>query len=315
MPPVHGTLHARSFVAAHADLIPLAPHVVHAVHGALPDDENSTPATQGILHTASAFLVQAVFSPAAPHAWHPTHGALPDADHVGEVGGAAAWHVPPRHPGCPISANPQQRVSALHSLPVDVHATPAVHGIFLLHTASAFLVQAVFSPAAPHAWHPTHGALPDADHVAPAAHGTLHTRSFVASHSDLAPLALHFETSMHAVHGSKPDSENVLPATQGVLHTALAFMVQSDFVDATSPQSRHALHGALPDAENVEPASHSHTVSDVWVQAVLTFAPPQVVHVSHGVDPTILYAVAQEGSVRALHSPLEHAQDCVAVGT
>ena len=88
-----------------------------------------------------------------------------------------------------------------------------------------------------------------------------------------------------------------------------AFLVQAVLTPA-APHAWQPPHGALPDADHVEPASHSHTVSDVWVQAVLTFALPQVVHVSHGVEPTILYAVAQARSLRLLHSPLEHAQDC-----
>jgi hypothetical protein len=106
-----------------------------------------------------------------------------------------------------------------------------------------------------------------------------------------------------------PDAENVLPATQGTWHTVFAFLVQAVLTPA-APHAWQPPHGALPDADHVEPASHSHTVSDVWVQAVLTFALPQVVHVSHGVEPTILYAVAQARSLRLLHSPLEHAQDC-----
>ena len=130
MPPVHGTMQTRSFVATHADLAPEPPHAeaaVHAVHGSMPDAENVLPATQGTWHTVFAFLVQAVLTPTAPHAWQPPHGALPDADHV----------------------------------------EPATQ-VAVLQTVSAVLVQAVLTPTAPHVLHAPHGVMPDADHVLPA---------------------------------------------------------------------------------------------------------------------------------------------------
>ena len=124
-------------------------------------------------------------------------------------------------------------------------------------------------------------------HVSPPT-PALHTRSFVTSHSDLAPSTPHVEATVHAVHGSWPDAENAVPATQGVLHTASVVLVQSVLTPFT-PHARHAAHGALPDAENVVPATQAelHSVLDVLVHADATPAEhvDAAAHAAHGALP------------------------------
>merc|ERR1711871_136988 len=78
-------LQTVSLVAVHAVLMPSAPHVLHAVHGALPVAMlKFVPAVHGVatgasLQTVSQVAVHAVLMPSVPHVLHAVHGALPVA--------------------------------------------------------------------------------------------------------------------------------------------------------------------------------------------------------------------------------------------
>ena len=179
------------------------------------------------------------------------------------------------------------------------------------HTVSAVVVHAVLMPVvhiAPAA-HGSHGTFPVDEKVLPASHATWHTASAVVVHTVLMPVA-HVEPAAHRSHGAFPVEEKVLPASHATWHTVSVVVVHDCLVPIVQFEpAAHAVQGSVPFPENEIPPTQGttaplQTMSAPGTQAVLT-----------GVDPTILYAVAQEGFVRALHSPLEHAQDCVAVGT
>ena len=188
VPPEELSLHTVSVAVLHTYLTPLAQAalVVHGVQGSLPVPENDVPpmhVATAPVHTMSAPGTHAVLTPvghvdAVAHGWH---GALPDEDHV----------EPSSHAGAALQT--------VFFCVVQVVLTPCVH------VAAAAQSE--------------HGATPDEDQVLPApvppVHGTLHTRSFVATHADLDPEPPHAETAVHAVHGSLPDTENDVPPTQG----------------------------------------------------------------------------------------------------
>ena len=133
----------------------------------------------------------------------------------------------------------------------------------------------------------SHGALPDADHVAPATHGTSHTVSVVVVHDCLTPAA-QVDTSVHASHGALPEAEKEVPPTHGAtapLHTTSdpgvqAILTPAAHVASVEQLSHGVPHGAYPVADHDVPATHGtlHAVSVVVLQAVSTpAAPPQLV--------------------------------------
>ena len=88
-----------------------------------------------------------------------------------------------------------------------------------------FMEHAVLTPSPPPhvelAEQTVHGVLPDADHVEPASHGTLHTVSVVVVQDVLTP-APQVDPAEHIVHGSLPETEKDAPPTHGAttpLHT------------------------------------------------------------------------------------------------
>ena len=79
-----------------------------------------------------------------------------------------------------------------------------------LHTRSVVAVQAVFTLPVhvESAAHAAQGALPEAEKVVPASHGTtaLHTMSVVAVQAVFTPPG-HVEAAAHATHGALPEAE------------------------------------------------------------------------------------------------------------
>jgi len=119
------------------------------------------------------------------------------------------------------AGSPWSRHVTHGAFPEAEKEVPATHGTW--HTMSAVLVHAVLMPgvcgvtrcAAVHvesAAHVAQGAVPKAEKVSPATHGTgLHTVSVVLVQAVFTPAA-HVESAAHVVQGAVPKAEKVVPA-------------------------------------------------------------------------------------------------------
>ena len=185
-PTVHGALHTVSVVVVQAVLtFPAPSHVesaAHTLHGALPDTDHVAPDSHGTSHTVSIVVVQAVLTPLEHMAStaHASHGALPVVDHVepSAHGTSHTASVVVLH-DCltPAAAQVDSAVHGVHgAFPDPEKDVPPTQGATApLHTISDPGLQVALTPAPhePATEHTLHGALPDADHVAPSLHGTV----------------------------------------------------------------------------------------------------------------------------------------------
>ena len=107
---------------------------------------------------------------------------------------------------------------------------PVSHGTTALHTMSAVVVQSVFTPPVhvESAEHVTHGAVPEAENVVPAAHATWQTVSAVLVQMVFTP-AVHVALTAHFVHGAFPEAEKFVPAAHATWHTVSVVVVHAVF--------------------------------------------------------------------------------------